>query len=84
MTLLVLGGGYVGMAFARDGGYLVTRAEVDYTREPDFEGLLDNVYPNAVVNCAGFTGRPNIDQCEVMRGETVLANIVLPAMLSRV
>lgn len=83
MTILVLGGGYIGKAFEADGGYLVTRGEVDYTRESQFEAILGNVSPIAVVNCAGMTGRPNIDECEEKRQETIRANIVLPAMLSR-
>jgi len=80
MNWLILGNGYVGMAF----GGAVSRATADYTKQHIFERLLVNVHPSAVVNCAGFTGRPNIDECETKRAETIRANIALPAMLSSV
>jgi dTDP-4-dehydrorhamnose reductase len=33
--------------------------------------------PRLVINCAGFTGKPNVDACESQRTETILGNIAL-------
>ena len=75
---LVLGSGFVAQAFG--GG--ISRSVVDYTNPHEFRKLLRDREPQVVINCAGFTGRPNIDQCETERAETIRANLILPAMLS--
>ena len=35
-----------------------------------------------LINAAGFTGKPNVEQCEVRREETLQGNLLLPQMLS--
>ena len=37
-----------------------------------------------VINCAGYVGKPNVDQCEVEKDRTILGNIVFPAQLSEI
>jgi 3,5-epimerase/4-reductase len=37
---------------------------------------LDEIKPDCVINCAGKTGRPNIDWCEDHRVETVESNVI--------
>jgi len=39
---------------------------------------LDEKRPEVVINCAGITGRPNIDWCEEHKAETVAGNVTLP------
>jgi dTDP-4-dehydrorhamnose reductase len=36
---------------------------------------LDAARPDVVINCAGKTGRPNIDWCEVHKAETLRSNL---------
>lgn len=36
-----------------------------------------------VINCAGFTGVPNVDQCEERKAETIAANTVFPILLAQ-
>ncbi|MBL9126973.1 MAG: sugar nucleotide-binding protein, partial [Verrucomicrobiales bacterium] len=88
--VLVLGGtGYVGQAFARDierrgwTGRVVRRSEVDYTRFGPVVRLLRDSKPAFVVNCAGFTGKPNVDACESQQSETLLGNVALPLTLAQ-
>ncbi|KAF1991510.1 NAD(P)-binding protein [Aulographum hederae CBS 113979] len=38
--------------------------------------VLDRVKPTHVVNCAGITGRPNVDYCEYNKEETIRANVI--------
>lgn len=82
--MLALGNGYVGNAFRLYAGATVlSRATTGYDHPQYFPKILTAMRPQSVVNCAGFTGRPHIDECEVRRDETVKANIVLAANISR-
>ncbi len=84
MTIILLGGtGYVGQAFQaelkrRDWEYInLSRSQVDYSRFKTLLGLLRDVKPSFLINCAGFTGKPNVDACEVAKTETIRGNAVL-------
>lgn len=37
---------------------------------------IDRVKPTHVLNCAGVTGRPNVDWCETHKIETIRANVI--------
>jgi len=37
---------------------------------------LDEIKPTHVLNCAGITGRPNIDWCETHKPETIRTNVI--------
>eukprot|EP00199_Chlamydomonas_sp_CCMP681_P002912 CAMPEP_0119105632 /NCGR_PEP_ID=MMETSP1180-20130426/3544_1 /TAXON_ID=3052 ORGANISM="Chlamydomonas cf sp, Strain CCMP681" /NCGR_SAMPLE_ID=MMETSP1180 /ASSEMBLY_ACC=CAM_ASM_000741 /LENGTH=308 /DNA_ID=CAMNT_0007090739 /DNA_START=13 /DNA_END=939 /DNA_ORIENTATION=- len=37
---------------------------------------IDRVKPTHVLNCAGLTGRPNVDWCETHKVETIRANVI--------
>ena len=84
MILLLGGTGYIGQAFAselrrRDWVFrTVSRREVDYTRYPLLSDLLKQLKPEFVVNCAGFTGKPTVDACEIARADTLQGNTLLP------
>ena len=74
--VLVLGGkGFLGQNFLR----LYPRAAVgavDVADRVAVAALLDAERPDVVVNCAGKTGRPNVDWCETHQVETIRANVV--------
>jgi dTDP-4-dehydrorhamnose reductase len=84
MILLLGASGYIGEAFAaelrrRQADFVtLSRAQADYTR---FDVLLDYLRakkPAFLVNCAGFTGKPNVDACEDNKAGTLLGNTLLP------
>jgi UDP-glucose 4,6-dehydratase len=88
MILLLGATGYIGQAFAREltrRGEAFTplsRSQVDYTR---FEPLLEclrRVKPAFLVNAAGYTGRPNVDACEIARADTLQGNTLLPQVIA--
>lgn len=88
--ILLLGGtGYVGQAFARDLASrglplrTVSRSETDYTRFSTVLRLLRDLRPRFLINCAGYTGKPNVDACEDHRAETLLGNVSLPQTLAQ-
>lgn len=37
---------------------------------------LDRIKPTHVLNCAGCTGRPNVDWCEDHKEETIRSNVI--------
>lgn len=88
MNALLLGSGYVAQAYAKAWGVpMLSRKDSDYTDVAYLHQYLQGrraKRPQVVVNCAGMTGRPNIDECETKKGECVEANIALPVNLSRV
>jgi dTDP-4-dehydrorhamnose reductase len=80
MILLLGATGYIGKAFAselsrRNKDFTpLSRNEVDYTR---FDALLEFLKakkPAFVVNAAGYTGKPNVDACELHKADTLQGN----------
>lgn len=43
--------------------------------------VLDREKPDTVINCAGKTGRPNVDWCETHKEETLRSNVTGPLVL---
>lgn len=89
MILLLGGTGYIGQAFAaelerRKRPFVsLSRRELDYTR---FDLLLDYLKakrPEFVVNAAGYTGKPNVDACEVAKADTLVGNTLLPQTIAQ-
>ena len=87
MLLLLGGSGYVGAAFAR---YLTScgipfrnlrRGEHDYTQLDVLRNLLRETKPTFLINCAGYTGKPNVDACELHKSECLFGNVVLPGII---
>ena len=89
MILLLGVTGYVGEAFEaelRRRGWVyrrVSRSEADYTRFDRLRALLAEARPEFVVNCAGYTGKPNVDACEAHRADTLLGNTLLPQTVAQ-
>ena len=87
--ILVLGStGYIGEAFVAElqrrkkDFVTLSRKQADYTR---FDLLLDFLRakkPAFVINCAGFTGKPNVDACELDKAGTLLGNTLLPQTIA--
>lgn len=87
MILLLGSTGYIGGAFGRffqDRGieyFGASRREVDYTDVDTLIKLIDDVEATFLVNAAGYTGKPNVDACEVHRFECLAGNSVLPGIV---
>ncbi|RMY29546.1 hypothetical protein D0866_08625 [Hortaea werneckii] len=44
--------------------------------QTEVQRVLDEIRPTHVINCAGKTGRPNVDWCEDHKLETIRANVI--------
>jgi dTDP-4-dehydrorhamnose reductase len=89
--ILLLGAtGYIGQAFARELAArnipfdAPSRAQSDYTRFDVLTDLLRRGRPDFLINAAGYTGKPNVDACEIHKADTLQGNTLFPAMVAHV
>jgi len=89
MIYLLGGSGYVGQAYqallTRKGIPFrnLRRAELDYTQPALLAAALRRDRPEFLINAAGYTGKPNVDACEVHKAECLLGNAVLPGLVAQ-
>src|SRR5260221_5323734 len=84
MILLLGASGYIGEAFAREltrrkkDFTLLSRKQIDYSRFDQLLDFLKTKKPTFVVNAAGYTGKPNVDACELHKADTLQGNALFP------
>ena len=88
MIYLLGGSGYVGQAYQA----LLTqkgipfrnlkRAEVNYADPATLTAALRADKPDFLINAAGYTGKPNVDACELHKAECLDGNAVLPGRIA--
>lgn len=61
----------------------VSRADEDYTQIQGLTALLRRAQPGLVLNLAGFTGKPNVDECEIRREECWEGNVEVPVRMAQ-
>ena len=88
MIYLLGGSGYVGHAYqallTRKGIPFrnLRRAEIDYSHPATLRDALRRDRPEFLINAAGYTGKPNVDACELHRYECLQGNAVLPGVIA--
>ena len=88
-VLLLGASGYMGNSFHKE---LVKReykifspslSQVDYCDLDTLQKYVESLGGiDFLINAAGYTGKPNVEQCELRRDETIKGNLMLPQMLS--
>jgi dTDP-4-dehydrorhamnose reductase len=73
-TVLLGGRGYLGGYFLQAYPDAVV-PQLDISDRAAVAAVLDEHRPDVVINCAGKTGRPNVDWCETHQAETLRANV---------
>ena len=91
MKIAILGSsGYLGSAYLRvkppAGIRLVpaSRCLVDYHDPFILRDFIRNEQIEGVINCAGYTGKPNVDACEDSKELCFKMNVVLPETIAKV
>lgn len=88
-VLLLGASGYVGSAFV---SYLkaqnipfvpLSRYRIDYTQPLLLAPFIKEQNITFLINAAGYTGKPNVDACELHKTETLLGNAVLPGLIEQ-
>ena len=87
-NVLIIGAGYVGSQLfsladkAKATYFLHSRKTLDYTDQSALRKFLLNYNITHVVNCSGFTGRPNVDEGELKKKECWNLNVITPLAVS--
>ncbi len=87
MFLLLGASGYVGTKFRhrmaeRNLPFLsVSRPDCDIYDATALSNWINESQARFLINCAGYTGKPNVDACELHKTECLQANAVLPGII---
>jgi len=90
MILLLGASGYVGSAYRRFltgrgiDHTVADRRKHDYRERDGLRKLMEEVQPEFVLNAAGYTGKPNVDACEIHKVECLEGNAVFPGIVNEV
>ena len=88
MILLLGASGYVGSEFVRrltvaeTPFVAIRRSDCNIYSPDDLAKCLDFHEATHLINCAGYTGKPNVDACESDKGRCVAGNVVLPSVIA--
>lgn len=83
MKYLIFGNGYLGNKFHEQ----LQDSIIDPADITDVNAVLEAIdkhQPETIINCAGKTGKPNVDWCEDHKFETIMPNLLGPLNLLRV
>lgn len=85
MFALLGSSGYVGNAFQahlRAAGLpFQTVSRAAFSDSKSLAAHLRSIGATQLINCAGFTGKPNVDACEYQKTECLYGNAVLPGII---
>ena len=87
MIVLLGGSGFVGTAIHKSllrqglAVEVISRRLLDYADEAALTAYLKDRRPEFLINAAGYTGRPNVDACEIHKTACLDGNAVLPGVI---
>ena len=90
MYIVIGSTGYVGSKifhFLKENGWEVvgiSRSEIDYSSPKILKEFLRCKKPRFLINAAGYTGKPNVDACELAKVDCLDGNAVLPGTIRQV
>ena len=84
-NILVLGKGYVGEHVSKQfsSARWVGASELNYHDLSVLGKFLLKHGITVIINCAGFTGRPNVDEAEIRKEECWNLNVVIPLKINQ-
>jgi len=78
--ILILGKGFIGKRLQAEFKCRITDDFINTLS--DAERLIKIYKPEIIINCIGITGRRNVDDCELEKDATILANSFVPVILA--
>lgn len=78
--ILSLGKGFIGEKLQKELDCQIDGSMINSFS--DAEKLVRKYNPKVIINCIGITGRRNVDDCELERDATLLANSFVPIILA--
>ncbi len=88
MIVLLGSSGYVGSEFIRQleqrgqPHACLRRTDCNLYEPESLARKLKELRADFLINCAGYTGKPNVDACELHRSECLSANAVMPGKIA--
>lgn len=79
-NIVVLGKGYIGERIANELNCPVFAGKI--SAFGDAEQIIKEFNPRILINCIGYTGASNVDDCEKDIDRTLMANSFVPLMLA--
>ena len=87
MIILFGSSGYIGSEFKKQ---LINRGVTYYCWENSSQTSLKDLRKfskeipgkHTVINAAGYTGKPNVDACEIDKANCIVGNVLFPSILS--
>jgi dTDP-4-dehydrorhamnose reductase len=93
MKILIIGKGYIGNYLYKKNTkhYIkhISKLDLDYTNPNilksfiEKEEYLDNKF-DWIINCSGYTGKPNVEACELDKDNCYYYNVTIPLFLTKV
>lgn len=86
-TVAIFGSGYVGNYLRNTNtlkAYIYNKREHKYDQADALLELLSSTKPDYVINCCGYTGRPNVDACESEKQPCWNLNVNLPITMATI
>jgi dTDP-4-dehydrorhamnose reductase len=94
MKILILGKGYIGnyLAKANEKHNIIHlgKSDLDYSDVDTFRAFLhrSTIYPKPkfdwIINCSGYTGKPNVEACESDKENCYHYNVTVPLYITRI
>jgi len=94
MKILILGKGYIGNYLAKGNTdhqiTHISKSDVNYEDPDTFVKFIhkESKYPKSyfdwIINCSGYTGRPNVEGCETDKENCYHYNVTVPLYITQV
>lgn len=87
-NILIVGEGYIGKAIVSfvdtnlHNYRIISKEQLDYSNQILLSKFILNYGIDCIINCSGFTGRPNVDEGELKKKECWELNVVIPLNIS--
>jgi len=80
--ILIFGKGFIGERLRREFGAEVTERMI--LKLSDAQEEYEKYKPDIIINCIGYTGARNVDDCDLDKEMTLTANSFVPVILAEV
>tara|TARA_Y100001938_G_scaffold134528_1_gene195111 strand:+ start:2568 stop:3467 length:900 start_codon:yes stop_codon:yes gene_type:complete len=84
------GNGYVGQAFQKElssrgiSYFAPSSSMLNVLHYDSIKFVLQEMKPSFIINCAGYTGKPDVDSCETHKEDTKIGNTTIPFTLAQI
>lgn len=80
--ILILGKGFIGKRLQEAFNCSISERKIYSFKDAEKE--IKKYNPEIIINCVGHTGKSNVDDCELNKDKTLIANTFVPIILAEV